>query len=92
MTEILFETPPAQRRGTGQRTGKHFEAAEKLRARPGEWGVVAICSTPSSSASLAYLIRRGGLAAYRPKGAFEAVSRTVDDERRVYARYKADPE
>jgi len=66
-------------------------AAAKLKRRKGEWAHVATYDTPQSAASVAYLIRAGSRH-FAPAGAFEAKARTVDGERRVYARYVGEGE
>jgi hypothetical protein len=68
-------------------TSKHNHIAEELRARPGEWAVVQRKTSTARAASAAQAIRTGRLRAYAPAGAFEAKSRKVGDEYRVYARY-----
>ncbi|AGP56839.1 hypothetical protein [Streptomyces rapamycinicus] len=70
-------------------TGKseHNYIAEELRARPDEWAVVQRKATTTRAASAAQAIRSGKLRAYAPPGSFEAKSRTVGGEHRVYARY-----
>jgi hypothetical protein len=87
MTELKWEEPPHadQRRPGGAK--RHAEVAAQLKSRPGEWARVAAFDKDTRSRTYAHYIRRGGLAAYRPDGSFEAVSRTVDGEYRVYARY-----
>lgn len=66
--------------------------AADLRERPGEWALVRIYGTDRTAAgsarSAAAVIARGHNAAYGPAGAFEAVTRTVDGEVRLYARYQ----
>jgi hypothetical protein len=83
---LTFEEPPATSRTPGKR-GKHTEAAQELRSRPGEWAIVSVYGTGGSSSAMARHIASGYVAAYQPPGAFEATSRTVDGEARVYARY-----
>ncbi len=69
---------------------------ESLRANPGRWAKV-ITATPSGGVSnTVNAIRTGRMAAARPAGSFEAVSRRVgvgaDGEKLsdVYARYIGD--
>lgn len=66
--------------------GKHFDIAEELRAKPNEWAMIGTYGSRPSAAAMAYLIRSGGSVAY-PFGDFEAVSRTVNNEYRLYVRY-----
>lgn len=82
---LTWEEPPAARRGSGQVS--HADVARKLKARPGEWAVVSTYSNSRTSGSIASAIRSGQSTAYLPVGDFEAVSRTVEGEHRVYARY-----
>lgn len=89
MDEIRWEEPPAPTRW-GMPVANHADVAAKLRERPGRWAIVSVYSTHVSALSVAYQIRSGKLAAYRPKGAFEASARTVDGEHRVYARFVGD--
>lgn len=77
---ITFENPPADRRG---RHGKDWDAvADALRARPGEWALVATTS-PSLSAE----IKNGRRAAFRPPGAFESTVRKNGKKHDIYVRY-----
>ena len=89
MSVFRFEEPPAPQSG---RPSSHAEAVQALKERPGEWGIVTICSTSASSGSTARAIRTGVRRAWQPAGDFEAVSRKVDGEYRVYARYMPDPD
>jgi hypothetical protein len=91
MSELRFEDPPEVSRILGRR-GKHKEAAEELRSRPGEWAIVGVYGTGASSAAMARHIGDGFVTAYRPAGSFEGLARTVDGEARVYARYVGETE
>lgn len=83
-SHFRFEDPaPLQQ----QPRGSQIEAAKKLRENPGQWAVVVKCSTRSSAASMATAIRRGRTSTWQPAGDFESVTRTVDGEHLVYARY-----
>jgi len=85
MSGIRFEDPPGARSAA---TGRDWTAAAAvLRKEPRRWAIVAVCPNAVTAASTANNIRRGQVAAMRPVGAFEAVSRTVDGEYRVYARW-----
>lgn len=86
MTEILWEEPPPRASNTPGRTTKWRKIAAELKANPGRWAVVDTKANQHLSAQSAYLINRGQLAGLSP-GEFEAVSRLVDGEARVYARY-----
>ena len=94
---VRFVGPPPQvvtsGPGRGARPkGWHGEVARQLRARPGEWAVIDVYGSQASAAGVAYQIRMGGYSAYQPRGAWEAVSRLVDGENRVYARYLPVPD
>lgn len=82
---VRFEEPPQQTH-RDRRSQPHIEAANALRERSGEWGIILTTDTFMAASSLASSIRHGRLAAYSD-GAFEAVARTVDGEHRVYARH-----
>lgn len=85
MSDITFgELPgPAYR----ARNTRHADDAVELREHPGQWGHVSTHATRGSAASIAHLISKGALTAYAPEGTYEATSRTVNGEFRVYARY-----
>ncbi|MEU3851785.1 hypothetical protein [Streptomyces sp. NPDC029554] len=86
MSTLRFENPPAD----GRRNGSYPSAGEvaaALKARPGQWAVVRTVPARTTAATSAYNIRVAKSAAYAPAGSFEAVSRSVDGEYRVYARY-----
>lgn len=94
--DMIWENPPRDRPGRGAGSVDHAKAAALLRSRPGRWGVVGEYANGQTSATIAWLIRRGErLLAYAPKGDFQAMARSVDTiengERvrhfRVYARY-----
>lgn len=85
MSELTFEEPPPAKRAH-RNLGK---VADELREHPGLWAVVLALPVAerSHATSLARQIRHGLVSYWRPAGVFEAVSRTVDGEARVYARY-----
>lgn len=85
--KIKFGELPSAAPTTSRRPGKHGEIAMQLRERPGEWALVSTAKSAYSMNSMAYQIRAAYYAAYLPRGSFEAAGRTVDGERRVYARY-----
>lgn len=89
MSVFRFEEPPAPFQ---RPRGDQATAAKALMERPGEWGIVAICCNSGSSASMARAVRKGVSKTWQPAGDFEALSRKVDGEYRVYARYVPDPE
>jgi hypothetical protein len=88
MPEVIFEEPPG---AYAHARVEHTVVSRAARLRPGEWARVGAYPTPASASSIAYRINRGTLRAWSPAGAFEAVSRTVDGEHRVYARYLGEP-
>lgn len=81
---LSWEEPP--KITTRPRT-KFSEAARKLKARKGEWAKVADYPKAGTAATIANIIKTGRSRFFEPAGAFEAVSRTVEGEHRVYARY-----
>lgn len=86
---VIWEDPPEKQRGNGGkgRAGVNWLAVvEELRSRPGEWGRVATCPRAGTKAAALARLIRGGLAPFTV-GEFEATSRQVGDEGRVYARY-----
>ncbi len=86
---IRWEFPPtAKPVGRYGVTLAHELIASQLRRRAGEWALVA--ENPGNS-SLAGHIKSASIAAYRPAGAYEAVTRTVDGVVRIYARYVGEP-
>lgn len=87
MSEIRFDGPPPAAKGGTARATRHSETAEILRARAAEWAVIDVSDRASVTHSMASAIRTARLRAYAPAGSFEAVSRKVDGEFRVYARY-----
>lgn len=78
---LAWEEPPVNRSSTW------LEEASQLRACPGQWAVICIKPHSRAAVAMASHISNGNLAAFRPAGTFEATSRTVDGEARVYARY-----
>lgn len=79
---IRWEEPPPRRHGQ-----VHDWAAigEKLRSKPNEWAVVAVCLNQATAGSTARYVREGKYQKLGP--GFDAVARTVNGEARVYARY-----
>lgn len=86
LNRIRFEEPPAKANGPVGKT-KHERVADKLKKRVGDYALIGHYSTPGSANSIAHMIRRARCDAYAPAGSFEAVSRRVDGEYCVYARY-----
>ena len=89
MTGIRWQDPPPPRCGTRikhPRVHDWTAVAKKLRSKPGRWAVVAVCANTGLAGSTARYVRDGLYEALR-RGRFEAVSRKVYGECRVYARY-----
>lgn len=61
--------------------GPHYETAKALRANRGKWGIVDIGTSATTT------IAKGTLVDFRPAGAYEATSRTIDGKRVMFARY-----
>jgi hypothetical protein len=86
-TEIRFEDPPPESRGKRGVSKRNRDISEKLRKRQGEWAWVHTSATRGAAASLAHHIKVGTSPSFRPAGSFEAISRVVNEQCRVYARY-----
>lgn len=65
---------------------KYLKEAAELRENPRRWAILSKARHSRQAASQASNIRRGHLYAFR-EGKWEAASRTVDGEYRVYVRY-----
>ena len=76
--------PPNNRRGPSV---KHGALAAELKTRPGVWAHALTVGTARSAASTAQAVRSARLSAYAPAGSFDARSRTVSGEYRIYIRY-----
>ncbi len=61
--------------------------AEDLRANMGEWALLGAAHSMGSAGQCAYMIRHGRQAGFSPAGSFEAESKTIFGEHRVYARF-----
>lgn len=81
-TSIVWDEPPARRRGGGINLYVEFAAA--LRANPKRW---ARFPGPSRSTATAAQIKAGRYAAFSPAGHFEATTRRIDGELRTWVRY-----
>ena len=77
--ELTWEEPPEER----GRLAYTDETVEALRANPGKWARLG----PIGSASVASNIKRGRPVAYQPAGSFDAVSRKINGELILFARY-----
>ena len=83
MDKIRWEDPPANESGWGSH--KWADVLEPLREHPKRWAVLLIVPTSRKAANLVSAFRNGHRRS--PPGRWEFVSRTVDGEHRVYARY-----
>lgn len=86
---LRWENPPPSRTGhAGPKplTDVYQTIREELMARPDEWAVIHEGPNKSCT-SLANQFRRGKYRAFYPIGAFEFVSRTDNEQGRIYARY-----
>lgn len=84
---MKWENPPPAPR-TRNPGGKAWaEQAAELRAHPGHWGILAEYPAGKRQAArnLAWQVSTGLLVAFRPEGAFEAVTRAAGDTVKVYA-------
>lgn len=84
---VRFEDPPGARGRGGGEIRDWAAIGVELKKRPQQWAVVAVCDDPKSAASTADKVRRNRFATLAQVGNFEAVSRTVDGQPRVYARW-----
>lgn len=88
MTDITWEEPPADQRSHRPQS-KYAPLADELRANEGLWALV----TEDGWLSLKNQIESGSLAAFRPRGSFEARGVRGDDpaKGRIYARFVGAP-
>lgn len=87
--DLAWEDPPQPQLGT--RVGRWEPVADQLREHPGKWAVIAtypLAQRPIAS-SLTNALSHGK---YRGIDGVQAVSRTVNDEVKVYARWVAPDE
>jgi len=94
MSAIRWEDPPPRSHGTRYRPARNHDwpaVGKALACRPNRWAVIAICDNVLLAGAMAHHIRTGKYRALAEFGAFEAVSRSVDGERRVYARWVGEP-
>jgi hypothetical protein len=101
--ELIWEAPS----GRATASGATKVVADRLRARVDEWAIIEETPVPSDEAQAkkaraqasnrASLISQGRIAAFSPKGVFEAASRSKDQYDaegnpviRVYARFRGD--
>lgn len=83
---MRWEGPPPPRKYVQD----WVEIAKALKARPGEWAMVGVYPHAGIASGHAHRLAHGGYKGLRA-GVIEAVSRTVDGEARVYARYVGKP-
>lgn len=88
---VRWENPPPQRRGDPSPSNQYKAAADTLRTRPGEWGLVRDDVPTGTASGLVQRIKHGWTC-FAPAASFEAVSRpgSRDGRSRVYARYVGD--
>jgi hypothetical protein len=80
---LVWEDPPPRI--------DHDALAAELRAHPGRWARIDKTYSPESARVIAYQIRAARLAAYAPRGDFEAARRKQGPgESYVYVRYLGD--
>jgi len=89
--EFRDELPPGKggyRKG-GAGEAKYKAEADELRQHPGEWGLVTTFTHDkgASARSTAVNAQNGRLAAFRPKGAFLASTRTTADGVNLWVCY-----
>lgn len=84
MSVIRWEDPPASK---GMAVHDWPAIGAQLVAAPGKWALVAVCANGATAGSTARHIRDGKYDPLAVLGLFEARSRTVGGEHRVYARY-----
>lgn len=80
--ELHWEEPPSQR----QAPAKYGHIFEAVKERRGDWARVDIPGLKNPS-NFAANTRSGRVQGSKPAGSFDAVTRMVDGERRLYIRY-----
>lgn len=84
MSVIRWEEPPPSK---GMAVHDWPRIGAQLAAAPGKWALVAVCPNGGTAGSTARHVRDGKYEPLAVLGLFEAKSRTIDGEHRVYARY-----
>jgi hypothetical protein len=86
---LVWENPPVDNEALPAVDVDHTLVAATLRQWPGRWGVLSIGDRELFGVmrSLARQIDDGYLAAYKPRGAYEAAVRRTGGGARLYARY-----
>lgn len=89
--------PPADKTGSFGRNSVAFlytDEAEELREFPGRWGVLRDPDfdwrNQTQASGVAHGINTGKYAAFRPAGSFEACTRMVNGEAKLFVRYVGD--
>lgn len=85
------EPPPDHGNKRPSKPLKYQEAADAMRARPGDWALIAEGKCQGTAGGLAWRVRNG-LGPFAPPRAFEAkcVGPTGGVSSKVYARYLGD--
>ena len=73
LTEVIWSDPPPSCRGSG-RVASYAHLLDALRENPGKWGVIE-------------KNRKGGVPSSLKKKGFQGVTRKVDGEVLMFARY-----
>lgn len=84
---VFVEAPPVATRGRGSDSTAWVAEAQTLKLNPEKWAILASFTVAKKAAALAATVNGGKVRAFAPKGEFQAVSRTVDGNGIVYARY-----
>ena len=82
--EFVTEPPPPSARENGRRS-KHHDIAEELQKRAFEWAMIG-----RYGPGMVTRITKAQSPAYEPAGAYEAVGRNYDEDRKqcdIYVRY-----
>lgn len=76
---MKWEAPPESGGFERKKKNVYTEEAEELRRHPGEWGLVDVVPVDREphARTVAHNIIHGNYVAFRPEGAFNAVSRKV---------------
>ena len=87
MITVRFDEPAYE---PPRRVESRQAFADALRARPGEWALLGKYDTPGVMRQEAYAIRHvldPKDQPFAPAGSFEAISRSMCGEHRIYVRY-----
>lgn len=85
--EIVFEEPPRTSCAPSGPPIVWREVASVLTCRPGEWARVAVLDNALSAGQYVVRVRKGSIEALAEFGRFDAKSRTVKGERRLYVMF-----